>query len=235
MKTPRSLRILVGILFIFFGAVLLMREAGVDIPFQIPSYILTWQMILILLGVYFLLSGNRSTGLIMLLVGGVFYVRHVLDIPFRDIIMVVIPALLILGGLFLLFPRLHGRKNKNWSTVTDTEPTLHAVHIFSGGSRIIQSESFAGGEVVCIFGGVDIHFKGSMLASGINTLDVTCIFGGCDIYVPEGWTVRLETTNLFGESSDKRLSEGEGSEEHPGKVFVIRGFVLFGGVEVKKA
>lgn len=235
MRSPRLLRILAGLVFLFFGLLLLMKWAGVDIPFEIPSDLISWKTILMALGLFFLASGNRSTGLVMLLIGGVFFIRDRYDFTLQEIAMVVIAVLLVLAGLFLLFPKLLAKRRKAFTAVTDTDSTMRAIHIFSGGTRFVKSESFAGGEVVCIFGGADIRFSGSALAPGSNTLHVSCIFGGCDIYVPEDWTVKLDTTNLFGDASDKRLSQSENIEKPPEKVLVIKGIALFGGVEVKKA
>ncbi len=233
MKSPRAVRVLVGLIFILFGGVLFLKWAGVDVPFDIPSPVFSWPVILIVLGVYFLVSGNRNSGLIMLLVGVVFFTRQHYGIPIRDIVMVVIPVFLVLAGLFLIFPGL--KKQKREHVVTDDDPTIQAVHIFSGGSRFVESGNFSGGEVLCIFGGADIHFRGSMLAAGNNILHTTCIFGGCDIYVPDDWTVQLETTNIFGDASDKRFKDGGKLDEHPGKILIIKGFMLFGGLDVKKA
>ncbi len=240
MNSTRSLRILIGFLFIAMGALLLLRLAGVKVPFEIPSYIVSWQMILIVLGVFFLVSeGNRGTGLTLLIIGGIFLARDVFSVSLREIIMAAIPLIFIIAGIFLLFPR-HFRKKKRYrekrdKEVTDTGRDLDVVHIFSGGSRRVQSEQFRGGEVVCIFGGADIHFSKSVLAHEENVLHVSCIFGGCDIYVPDDWTVRPEATTIFAGLSDKRFQPETGAKKDADKTLIIKGFLLFGGIELKSA
>lgn len=238
MSSTRSLRILIGLLFIAMGALLLLRLAGIMVPFEIPSYIVSWQMILIVLGVFFLVSeGNRATGLILLLIGGVFLARDVLSVSIREIIMVAIPLVFIVAGISLLFPRyFHKKKRYRRKEVTDTGRDLDIVHIFSGGSRRVQSEQFHGGEVVCIFGTADIHFSKTVVpAPGENVLHVSCIFGGCDIYVPDDWTVRPEATTIFAALSDKRNQPGTGIQRDVDKTLIIKGFLLFGGIDLKSA
>ncbi len=235
MKSPGAVRTIVGLLFILFGAVLFLKWAGYDLPFFIPSSLFTWQLILIILGIFFVASGNRNTGLLMIAIGGVFWLREVYGYSFRDIFTVGIPVLLVLAGLMLIFPQMLRRRKKRRERITDREPELHAVHVFSGGSRVVESDHFSGGEVVCVFGGAELHFRGSSLAEENNILHVTCIFGGCDVHVPDDWTVKLETTQVFGEASDKRFTHPDMKTDPAGKTLVIKGFMLFGGLEVKRA
>ncbi len=235
MKSPGAVRTIVGLLFILFGAVLFLKWAGYDLPFLIPSSLFTWQLILIILGIYFVASGNRNTGLLMILIGGVFWLRQIYGYTFRDIFTIGIPVLLVLAGLMLIFPQLLRRKKKHRERITDRDPELSAVHVFSGGSRVIESDHFSGGEVVCVFGGADLHFRGSSLAPGKNILHTTCIFGGCDVYVPDDWSVQLEATQVFGEASDKRFRNTVKPAEDPDKTLIIKGFMLFGGLDVKRA
>ncbi len=237
MKPNNALRILIGVLFIAAGAILLLRIAGVNIPLVFPGFLFSWQMILIILGIFFLVSeGNRSTGLVLLIIGTVFLSKSYFGIGFREIFRFAIPALFVIAGFLLVFPRyIRKKKRHHNSVVTDAGNDLQAVHIFSGGTRMVQSDQFRGGEVVCIFGGADIRFRDTSLAPGPNVLHVSCLFGGCEIFVPNDWTVSSEATTIFAGFSDKRYLAGQKPSANEQKTLVIKGFLLFSGVEIKSA
>jgi len=49
--------------------------------------------------------------------------------------------------------------------------------------------------------------------------------------VPEDWIVKSDILSLFGGFSDKRTLRP--SEVDQSKILLIKGFVMFGGIEVK--
>ena len=58
------------------------------------------------------------------------------------------------------------------------------------------------------------------------------MFGGTDFIVPADWTVKLETSSIFGGFSDKRKPVVNVVND-PDKILTVKGLVLFGGGEVK--
>ena len=240
MQKSAKVRALVGLLFIAAGLMLLLRLAGIDLrifPFSLPVYVFSWQMILIILGIFFMATeGNRQTGLFLFAIGAVFLAREIFNATFMDIARFAIPVFLVMAGIILLFPgRLSRKRQKNDEHISkDANDSLNIVNIFSGGTRLIQSNPFRGGEVVCIFGGADLNFREASLADEGGILHVTCIFGGCELYIPEDWTIRTEATTLFAGVSDKRISSSAGLNTDPGKVIVIRGTLLFSGLDIKR-
>lgn len=234
--TPRR-RAFLGFLFLIIGAVLLIHWSGLFHFFSLPSYLFSWKMILIVLGVFLLTTEkNRSTGLILLVIGSVFLSRDIFGIEFWQIMRFAVPALFLIIGIMLIFPRRRrlskGRRFNQFSE-EESGDSINDVHIFSGGSKAITSESFQGGEITCIFGGTELNFKNARLAEGNNVIDVTCIFGGITFYVPSDWTVRVDVTPVFGGFSDSRAESNTSIDADPDKLLVIRGTVIFGGGEVK--
>ena len=63
------------------------------------------------------------------------------------------------------------------------------VSIFGGGTKIISSDNFKGGNITAIFGGSEINLTGCKLANGDQVIDVLMIFGGSTIIVPKEWNV----------------------------------------------
>lgn len=90
-----------GLIFIIAGAIMLGLNLG-WIPFEIRSWLFSWKMILIVIGVIMLISKeNKEPGLILMIIGGFFLAR---DHHFfmYDLHKFVFPALLIIAGLVFL-------------------------------------------------------------------------------------------------------------------------------------
>ncbi len=238
MRTKRSRRVFTGLLFVIIGAILLLRMTGIHLPLQLPAYFFSWQMILIALGVFFMFSeNNRNTGIILFVIGAVFLSRDILDLRFREIIRFAIPVLLILGGLAILYPRrFSGKKRVRGQTAKEfSYEEIREVIILSGSRREISSLDFRGGEIVCILGEADLNFRNASLSPNTNVVSLSCIFSGCKLYVPDDWTIRVDTVSIFAGVSDKRLRPPGGRQPDPVKLLVIKGSLLFSGVEIKSA
>lgn len=81
---------------------------------------------------------------------------------------------------------------------------------------------------VSLFGGSTFDFRDADFESAEVVFEVGAIFGGIDIRVPRGVNVRNETVAVFGGTSMKRVEPAPG-----GPTIVLKGLVLFGGVDVK--
>ena len=58
---------------------------------------------------------------------------------------------------------------------------------------------------------------------------VVQIFGGAKFLVPANWVVKSEAVAILGGVDDKRNV----AQPEPGKQLVLKGFVMFGGIEIK--
>ncbi|SFO56479.1 hypothetical protein SAMN04488519_108128 [Algoriphagus ornithinivorans] len=102
--------------------------------------------------------------------------------------------------------------------------------IFSGVNKRVLSKNFQGGKLTAAFGGIDLNLSQADL-NGVVTMQVDVIFGGMKLIVPPHWDVRTEVTNIAAGVEDKRIYRQ--SEVDPDKVLVLRGTILFGGLEIK--
>lgn len=236
METSTSNRKFLGMLFLILGGILLLRFMNI-LPFNIPYYFFSWKTILIALGVLLIFTErSKTTGIILFSIGAIFLARDIFRVDFRDMMQVAIPVLLLVVGLVFLMPR-RSRPKRDYSAVSnqDVAGNLDEVNIFAGGNKFIHSDNFQGGEITCIFGGTELNFRHADLSAGNNVLDVTCIFGGCTLYVPEDWTVRIDTSNIFAGFTDSRYKKNVGLATNPDKVLYIKGVLIFGGGEIKTA
>jgi len=229
MESNKGLgRAIVGIVLILIGIAFIGRTLDF-FPRQIMHHIFSWEMILIVLGVIFITTReNKNTGWILLAIGLIFLIPDVFDIPY-SVRRLFWPAILITVGLLIIFRSTSSRQTSSSEKSTDY---LDDLAILGGGDRVITSENFSGGKVTALFGGSKINLTNASLAPGRNVIDVFCMFGGSTLIVPENWNIRVEVVSIFGGFSDKR-SVRTGTAMDVGKEIVIRGFVMFGGGEIK--
>ncbi len=222
-------RMLAGIFILIAGIALLASNFGI-FSYEIKRYIFRWEVILIGVGILSLITRqNKGFGIILIAVGGVFYLRDFYDFHF-NFWQIFWPVMLIIAGFSILFHRHSHHKFRNVSGTN--EDILDEVTILGGTERIINSESFKGGKLTSIFGGQKLIFTRAKMAQGKNTIELFAIFGGFELVIPDTWKVKVSITPIFGGFSDKRLTpvkSGEISESE----LLITGTVVFGGGEIK--
>ena len=230
---------LVGLFLLVIGAVLLMRQFNIDLPY----WLFTWPMILIVVGLFVgAVNGFKDYAWLILIAIGSFFLLDRL-IPGIDISNFIFPAIVIgIGLIVLLGPRLR-RKSKDTHvfahiTTTDTDPDapwhqddrMETVAAFGGVKKTVFSKNFKGGEIINIFGGAEINL-GQADFKGVVTLEIVQIFGGTKLIVPSHWEVRTaEAVAIFGGVDDKRSTNAITADD---KVLIVRGVTIFGGLEIR--
>ena len=102
--------------------------------------------------------------------------------------------------------------------------------IFSGVNRKLMTKDFQGGKATVIFGGLDLDLT-QVDFTGVVTLDLEVGFGGVKLLVPPHWDVRTEVSNIAAGLEDKRMFL-EGVVD-TNKVLILKGTLLFSGLEIK--
>lgn len=231
-KRYKDSRLWLGIGIILLGLLMLADHFGF-ILYEIRRYIFHWEVILIFLGIVFIAShGKRSTGIVLLIIGGILYVRHVLhyDFTFWQIFW---PSLCILAGFMILFRHSLDR-NRIKDRILFNENAIDEIAFFGGGDRMVSSQQFQGGRVTAIFGGLNYNMLKAKLAPGENAIDIFFLFGGVKMTVPEDWIVKIKVQSFFGGFNDKRnykIKDVNPDDKSPR--LLIQGTVIFGGGEIK--
>jgi len=224
-------RFLIGFVILAAGMALLLKNFGI-LDYQITRYLWRWEVILIILGIIFILSHeNKGPGIIMLFVGGAFYLSDFFDFHF-NFWQLFVPALLILAGILILFRQRIEHSHSEKKNL-DTEDFIDEVNVFGGGDRNIISQNFQGGRILAIFGGSNFNLIRAKLAPGKNYIEVLAIFGGMKLIVPEDWNVRINVVSIFGGFSDKHRIRPLDVKDDESTELILKGFVLFGGGEIK--
>ena len=215
-----------GLIIILVGSGLLLRQ--LDVP--LPRWLFSWEMLLIVIGVF---TGVRHSfkGIgwaIPIVIGAVFLADDMIyGFSMHRFFW---PMFIIAIGLYMI---LRPKKKENfWSTGDSGEEFFDATAIFGGVKKNIITKDFKGGDVTSIFGGTEINLAQADI-NGKAVLDVTTLFGGSKIIVPSNWQINSDNMMaIFGGLEDKRAIMANPSPD-PNKVLVIKGVVMFGGIELK--
>jgi hypothetical protein len=82
----------------------------------------------------------------------------------------------------------------------------------------------------CVFGGIELDFREAVLPQREIVVSVTCVFGGVSITVPPGVRVESSVMAIFGGVDDP----GNDTLDPDAPVIRLTGFLLFGGVDIKR-
>lgn len=226
-----------GVFILLVGLAALMKASFTDLP----DWLFSWPSFLIVFGFFIGIRHNfRGVAwFIMMVVGGVFLYERI--IPGLELRRYMWPlALIIVGLFFIIRPRrqnwvnMHEKKNDdadsgkpgNWSE----EDFVDSTSIFGGAKKNIISKSFKGGDLVNIFGGTDLDLTQADF-TGTAVIELTTIFGGTKLIIPSNWSIKSDAVIIFGGIEDKRKMPAV--NENPDKVLVLKGTVIFGGIDIK--
>ena len=230
-----------GLIIVGIGCLFLAREMGAIIP----SWIFSWQMLLIVIGLYVGVKHafQRIGWLIMIMIGSAFLLRDYM--PQYDFTHYLWPLALIILGLFVMLRpkrkcRDHWRRwdrRHNWrygsetQGPAETDSYIDVSSVFGNVKKNIISKAFKGGEVNCVFGGAEINFSQADI-EGTARMEVNAVFGGARLIVPSNWNVKSELTAVLGNVEDKRPVHKDIISDES-KVLILEGNAVFGGIEIR--
>ncbi len=191
-----------------------------------------WPVIFIIIGLSKFNSGNhgeKASGVIFLIVGVAFCLAE-LDLINWHMIGSFWPLLLILFGVSILLRH----RDSDGQGHDFSQDRISAMSVFGGNERMVTSQNFEGGTVTTVFGSTVLDFSAASLAPGDNVIDIVTLFGGVELKVPASWNFAIKVLPIFGASEDKRSFVGS-ADLPSGGVLILKGMVIFGGLEVKDA
>ncbi|MFV0606608.1 MAG: LiaF transmembrane domain-containing protein [Niabella sp.] len=229
----------IGLVLLIFGAVIMLKKLGI----HIPDFILSWQMFLIGLGIFIGIRKDfqGAAWLILILIGSIFMINEFFF--YGELRRFILPIIFIGSGLFFIFRPKKAYKYTQYNpngepnerplpsgVIPSNEDFFDTTSIFGGSKKKIFSKAFRGGNMMNVFGGSEIDLTQADI-SGTAIIDVTVLFGGSTILVPSNWNVVSDAVAILGEVKDKRVMTNIPENNH--KTLLIKGTVIFGGIDVK--
>lgn len=218
----------IGGFLLLIGVIYLLKRIGINLP----DFIFSWQMFLVALGIFIGVRKNfEGAGwMVLVLIGSVFMINDYF--VFDKLKPFILPIILIGSGLFFIF-RPKGSKNyihfDEGGVNVNGQDYIDSTSIFGGSKKSVFSKNFRGGEMTNIFGGSQVDFSQADI-NGTAVLDVTALFGGATLIVPSNWNIISEAVAIMGEVKDKRIMQNQPEQN---KTLVIKGTVIFGGIDIK--
>ncbi|MEM8894101.1 MAG: DUF5668 domain-containing protein [Bacteroidota bacterium] len=218
METNR--KSILGIILIILGSYFLLDNLDI-IDIYIPWYFFTWQMILIGIGLFNLLTGNRKAAFILIGIGAFFLLPEFFAFDIRDFWPVI---LIFIGVSFFL-------RNRDTSIPKSSDDnSFDDLTVFGSNEKVVTSQQFVGGKSSTIFGSTKIDLRETQFSGNEAVIDSFTMFGSTEVVVPPEWEIESGMTPILGAFEDKR---GAGRASAPGaKKLYFKGTVLLGSVEV---
>lgn len=203
--------------------------------------VVSWQMLLIVLGVANLIKRSFIAGGILVGIG-VFFMLPLMKVDLdMQWLWNMWPAIFIAVGLLILFKHKSGhsfgyRGYDSKMSCTQNEYLsedgfLVSENTFGSVQQIVLDPVFQGGILKCAFGGTVLDLRRTSLEKPETYIDVECKFGGIEIYLPANWNLQTQLDCVVGGSDDKRYAVN--AVPDPDHVLIVRGKVTCGGIEFK--
>ena len=237
--------------FIFVGIVWFLKNMGI-VTQELFSILISWQVLVMYIGIYNLFGRHFWGGIITFAVGAVFLLPEIglLDSHWLHVYW---PLIFIFIGVFQLikpkrryndafrrkhFHHMHGRgdwrKGQNMYSNTDyssNDGFVVSNNTFGSIQQIVVDPVFKGADIRNTCGGTVLDLRRTKLEAAQTFIDVECTFGGIEIYMPAEWNLQSQVSAVIGGCDDKRYqSSANIDQEH---VLVVRGRITFGGIEFK--
>jgi len=238
-RGPATQGVIFAVIIIALGVLLFLDNIGL---FRFHDIWQFWPVLLIALGVSKLFDtkgiGGQVWAAMWILVGTGFLLDH-LGVWHMNWGTIWPLALVAFGATMLVnaldrHQRAPGGPIVGSSEGATSDNTLREWATFGGIKRRVDTQDFQGGEMVAVFGGIEIDLRRAGIAPGNKevVIDANATFGGIELRVPDNWIVTLRGIGVFGGYEDKTIPPRE-SDRATAPRLVIKGYAVFGGVSVQ--
>ena len=203
-----------GIAIIALGVILGGNAIGL---FNINVFFDGWWTLFIIVpsAVSFITEKDKLSSLMFLAIGIIFLLAAQNVFSYDVAWKVALAVFLVAVGLGIIFKSVfHSNSDKELEKKIrefDNDKVMDSQSaIFSGSERVYNDETFAGTNLLAVFGGVDLDLRKAKFTKD-TVIRAFCLFGGIDLKVPEGAQVKIRSRFIFGGASDERKgSTGKG-------------------------
>lgn len=235
---PGPQHVIWAVIIIAVGALLFLDNIGLFRFHDVWQY---WPVALIALGVAKLFDckgvGGQVWAAMWILVGTGFLLDHlgIWHVSWG----IIWPLAIVAFGVLMLVNALEHHRAPEGPIVGSAEgatsdKVLREWATFGGIKRRVDTQDFQGGEMVAVFGGIEIDLRRAAIAPGTKevVIDANATFGGIELRVPDNWIVVMRGIGVFGGYEDKTIPPRE-QDRAAAPRLVIKGYAVFGGVSVQ--
>ena len=204
------------------------------LDFDIPVKLISWRLIPLIIGINALMKKDYINGIIAVSVAVIFYIPDFLTPAERIQYYKLWPLLLVAIGVVILLKRKFPEKFDAYSTqIQDGEFNyINESNVMAGSSKRFLTKEFIGGKINCIMGGSEVNLTEADLVNN-SVLRVFVVMGGIELKVPKEWNIQLDLMPIAGGVDDKITKYPE-NVVNPDKRLILTGYVVMGGIEIKR-
>lgn len=104
---------------------------------------------------------------------------------------------------------------------------LNEVLLFSNTNKMIKSDDFKGGKIVCVFSSAKIDLSNVKSSEKVMRMEVVAVFAELKVRIPENWIVVSDVSAIAGAMENKTHPKKEKTVE-----LHLNGSSVFGGIEI---
>jgi predicted membrane protein len=229
----KNLSMFWAILLTSAGVLFLFRNFGL-FDFRLPSNLISWRLIPLIIGINSFFRGETVKGIIGTSIAVVFYTPDFLSPAQLQVYKNLWPLLLIVGGGLIYYNHFYADKTPADTDTGEvaTYDRLTESYVMGGSNTKINSKDFKGGQINCIMGGAQIDLVEADLQKN-TVIDLFVLMGGIELHLPKEWNVKLDVFPLMGGIEDQ-ISKFPTAVVDETKRITIKGNVIMGGVEIKR-
>lgn len=218
-----------GTILVVVGCILGLNAVGVtNIDIFFDGW---WTLFIIIPSFIGLLKDSDKTGSIVGLVIGVALLLACQDVFSFDFIWkLALPVILVIIGLSIIFKNVLLKKtseeikkiNKNGAKQNSRYAT------FSEQRVDYSNEKFTGSNLTAVFGGVKCDLSKSIIEKDV-VINAKSIFGGIEVYIPSNVNIKIKSTSVFGDVSNKTENDKDDNKH----TIYVDGTAVFGEIKIK--
>ena len=215
-----------GIVLIVLGILIALKTLNIV---NIDIFFKGWWTLFIIIpsGVGLIKDDDKAGNIIGIIIGVMLLLAARQIIPYKLILQLFIPIVLVIIGLSLLFKDKIKEKMEN--TLKDKgineENTYYAT--FGAQNINLSDVEIKNMELNAIFGGIKCNLKESIIKEDVM-IKVSSIFGGTTLTLPKDVKVKVLSTPIFGGVDNKH---NDPKEEV--RTIYINAICLFGGLDIR--
>ncbi|MBI1221856.1 MAG: hypothetical protein GC180_04555 [Bacteroidetes bacterium] len=224
-----------GFILIMAGLIWLLHRMKIDL---LPAWAVSGPVLTIILGLIFTIKTRfrKVAPILITLLGTAWLFRKYDLIPYEYHYYTMPVVLMIIGLVFLLRPRKNPWDTENAKRCAgrfeeeDVNDMVGIDAVFCGSKKRVSSKNFQGGNINIVFGGSEINLSHADFEKEA-VLNVSITFGGLNLIIPSNWEVKMQMSTIAAGVEDNRPDTG--LQVVPDKTLILKGNVLFGGVEIQ--
>ena len=221
-----------GLTVIAWGALLLLRDAGVVNP---ALHVLDfWPLLLVGFGVSALIrwrnAGAALFGVVVGLVGAGLLAERLGYIQ-ADVVHLWPVLIIAAGAAMILRGSIRHRPYGGVSRETVSEGVLERAVTMGRIQLSVDSQQFKGAKLGATMGEVQLDLRRAAMSGDEATIEVSVVMGGVELFVPSHWQVVSDVSPLMGAVEDKTEFRPDATGVQ--KRLVLRGSITMGAVNVR--